>query len=408
MHNKLFETALGISTPWFIQGLDFDENKKLLVINIDFVAGTRFAHPDAEGLHPVHDTQIKRLRHLNFFQHETVLEVRVPRVKLPDGGTRVVDPDWAGKLDGFTLLFEAMVLAFCRHMPFSVVAKMVGLSWHRVHAICTRYVNIALADANLSSVTNVALDETSARKGHDYLTIAADMDERKVIFVTPGKDSVTIQTFAEYLTEHQASADQVASISIDMSPAFIKGVEDHLPNARITFDKFHVIAHASDAVSATRRIEQKIDPELKGMRWTLLKNRDKLCKDQRDDLDSLLAQYTTRRTARAWLYREQLRDILNRKQINVVSTALSQWCTNVLRSKVEPMKEVARMIRNHFDGIVAWSQTRQTNGFIEAINGLFQAAKRKARGFTRFETMRTVLFLIAGKLDFSKINPHAA
>jgi len=144
------------------------------------------------------------------------------------------------------------------------------------------------------------------------------------------------------------------------------------------------------------------------MRWTLLKNRDKLCKEQRDDLDTLLAQYTTRRTARAWLYREQLRDILDRKQINVVTAMLSQWCTNVLRSKVEAMKEVARMIRKHFDGVVAWAQTRQTNGFIEAINGLFQAAKRKARGFTRFETMRTVLFLIAGKLDFSKINPHAA
>ncbi len=79
-----------------------------------------------------------------------------------------------------------------------------------------------------------------------------------------------------------------------------------------------------------------------------------------------------------------------------------------MRSKVEPMKQVARMIRKHFDGIVAWTQTRQTNGFIEALNGLFQAAKRKARGYTRFATMRTVLFLIAGKLDFSPINPHAA
>ena len=99
---------------------------------------------------------------------------------------------------------------------------------------------------------------------------------------------------------------------------------------------------------------------------------------------------------------------LDRKQINVVAAMLKQWCTNVLRSKVAPMKEVARMIRRHFDGIVAWTQTRQTNGFIEALNGLFQAAKRKARGYTRFATMRTVLFLIAGKLDFTPINPHAA
>ena len=103
-----------------------------------------------------------------------------------------------------------------------------------------------------------------------------------------------------------------------------------------------------------------------------------------------------------------MRDILNRKQINVVATMLAQWCTNVMRSKVEAMKEVAAMVRKHFDGILAWSQTRRTNGFLEAINGLFQAAKRKARGYTRFETMKTVLFLIAGKLDLTALNPHAA
>lgn len=180
-----------------------------------------------------------------------------------------------------------------------------------------------------------------------------------------------------------------------------------MPLARITFDKFHVIAHASAAIDKMRRIEQKTDPDLKGLRWALLKDRSKLRTEQRNDLDALVAQFTSKRTARAWLYREQLRDILQRKQIHVVSTMLSQWCANVLRSKVEPMKEVARMIRNHFDGIVAWAQTRQTNGFIEAINGLFQAAKRKARGYVRFSTMRTVLFLIAGKLDFTKINAHA-
>lgn len=99
---------------------------------------------------------------------------------------------------------------------------------------------------------------------------------------------------------------------------------------------------------------------------------------------------------------------IERKQIHVVSEMLRQWRTNVMRSKVEPMKDVARLIRRHFDGIVAWTQTRQTNGFIEAVNGLFQAAKRKARGYTRFTTMCTVLFLISGKLDFSSFNPHAS
>jgi transposase len=108
-----------------------------------------------------------------------------------------------------------------------------------------------------------------------------------------------------------------------------------------------------------------------------------------------------------WIYREDLRAILDRKQINVVSAMLQQWCTNVMRSRVAPMKEVARMIRKHFDGIVAWTQTRQTNGLIEALNGLLQAAKRKAQGYTRFATMRTVIFLLAGKLDFTPVNPYA-
>src|SRR5215469_1010985 len=85
MQNQLFETALGISKPWYVRGVDFDAARKALTIGIDFVAGSRFAAPGVAGAHPVHDTQTKRLRHLNFFQHECFLEVRTPRVKLPDG-----------------------------------------------------------------------------------------------------------------------------------------------------------------------------------------------------------------------------------------------------------------------------------------------------------------------------------
>jgi transposase len=408
VQNKLFEAALGIGRPWYVQGVDFDVDRKVLTINVDFVAGTRFPVDGLAGLHPVHDTQTKRLRHLNFFQHECFLDVRTPRVKLPDERVVQVEPDWFGKLSGFTLLFEALVLAMAQQMTFAAVAKLVGISWHRVHAICSRYVDLALADADLSAVNAVAIDETSCRRGHNYLTVVADTEQRKVVFVTEGKDAKTVAAFAEYLSAHDGAPEQITSVSIDMSPAFIKGVTDNLPLARITFDKFHVVAHASAAIDQTRRIEQPTDPSLKGLRWSLLKDRDRLTDQGRADLDALIVRAATKRTARAWLYREHLREILDRKQINVVSAMLKQWCTNVLRSKVEPMKDVARMIRKHFDGIVAWAQTRQTNGFIEALNGLFQAAKRKARGYTRFATMRTVLFLIAGKLDFTRINANAA
>ena len=406
MSNELFAAALGVETPWHVKGVSFDADKRLLTIAIDFKKGSRFPYEGTEGLHPVHDTQAKRYRHLNFFQHECYLEVRTPRLKLPDGRVVLIEPGWAGKLSGFTLLFEALILAMCRQMPFAAVARLVGESWHRVAAICERYVDLALAKADLSGLTMLAIDETSSRRGHNYLTFAADAEAHKVVFVTQGRDANTISEFVKFLDEHNGDAEQISCVSIDMSKAFIKGVTEQLPKARITFDKYHVVAHASKALDQTRRGEQKTDPSLKGLRWALLKDRGRLSESQRADLDAFTAQATTKRTARAWLYREQLRDILDRKQINVVTAMLKRWCSNVKRSKVEAMKKVAQMILDHFEGVTAWAQTRQTNGFLEAINGLFQAAKRKARGYGRFQTMRTVVYLVAGNLNFSAINPH--
>ena len=404
---KLFEAALGIEAPWFVREVAFDAKARTLTIAVDFAPGSRFAVPGVEGAHPVHDTVAKEYRHLNFFQHECYLRVRLPRVRLPDGKVVQVEPDWAGKLSGFTLLFEALVLAFCREMPFRAVSRLTGVSVHRVMSLCERYVDLAVAQQDLASVRGLAIDETSKARGHDYVTLAADTARRAVVAVTEERDAAAIERLVCELKVHGGDPGAIESVSIDMSPAFIKGVAEHLPNARVTFDKFHVIAHASHALDLTRRAEQKTDPGLKGMRWTLLKDRGHLSTAAREELDALLGDITTRRTARAWMYREQLREILNRKQVNVVRTMLAQWCTNVCRSKVEPMKEVARMIRRHLEGIISWAQTRTTNGFLEALNGLFQAAKRKARGYRRFSTIRTVIFLIAGKLDFSKINPHA-
>jgi len=294
-----------------------------------------------------------------------------------------------------------------QQMPFAAVARIVGESAHRVMAVCERYVEIALGLADFSQVTALAIDETSRARGHDYATLAADAAARRVLFVTEGRDAKTLQALAADLAAHGCPAEQITSVSIDMSPAFIKGCTEFLPNARITFDKFHVVWHASAAVDKMRRIEQRSDKSLKGLRWSLLKDRASLRPEAAADLDALIARMTTVRTARAWVYKEQLREILERKQINVVRDMLKHWCTCVMRSKVEPMKEVAAMVRRHLEGIVAWAQTRQTNGFLEALNGLFQAAKRRARGFKNFDTIRTVIFLIAGKLDFAAVNPHA-
>ncbi|MGB4783028.1 helix-turn-helix domain-containing protein, partial [Candidatus Methylomirabilis sp.] len=187
MHAKLFETALGIASPWYVRDVSFDVEARTLTIVVDFTPGSRFAHPDAERLHPVHDTMNKRYRHVNFFQHECYLEVRVPRVRLPNGSVRLVEPAWAGHLSGFTLLFEALVLTLCQQMPCAACARLVHESWHRVAAIYERYVDLALAQADFSGVRALAIDETSRCRGHQYVTLTADAEQRAVLFVTEGK-----------------------------------------------------------------------------------------------------------------------------------------------------------------------------------------------------------------------------
>ena len=407
MHDKLFEAALGITRPWYVAGVGFDEMTKVLSVRVDFEPGSRFASEGMAGEHPVHDTVTKTYRHLNFFQHECHLLVRTPRVKLPDGSVQQVKPPFGGRLSGFTLLFEALILMLAQQMPFAAVARIVGESAYRVTQVCRRYVELALEQADFSDVKALAIDETSRARGHDYITLAADAIERKVLFVTEGRQANAVKALAADLQAHGCAPDQIEVVSIDMSPAFIKGVAQELPNAQITFDKFHVIAHANAAVDKTRRIEQRSNPSLKGMRWTLLKDAFSLTPQAGAALRGLITQPKLTHTARAWVYKEKLREILQRRQVNVLRAALKHWCACVMRSKVEPMKEVAALVRRHLEGIVAWAQTRQTNGFLEAINGLFQAAKRRARGFSRLSTIKTVIFLIAGKLDFAALNPHA-
>ena len=412
MSTQLFESALGINAPWLVRSVEFDEPARRLTVLIDFEPGTRFSVSGHAGEHPVHDTVSKTYRHLNFFQHECHLQVRVPRVRLPHGAVRQIDPDFAGRLNGFTLLFEALILMLAQQMPFRAVGRIVGESEYRVLAVCRHYVQMASGLADYSDVTSLAIDETSRARGHQYVTLAADADARRVVFVGQGRSAQAITELAEHLDGHGCAPAQIERVSIDMSAAYIKGVGEQLPNAQITFDKFHVIAHANAAVDKTRRVEQRSDAELgaqlKGMRWTLLKDVFSLKPAAGQALHALLSASKLTMTARAWAYKERLRLVLEHKQINVLRRLLQHWCTCVMRSKIDAMKEVAKMIRAHLEGIVAWAQTRQTNGFLEAINGLFQAAKRRARGYGTFTTIKTVIFMIAGKLDFKAINPHAA
>jgi transposase len=286
----------------------FDATKRRLDIALDFKAGSRFSCPEcnASGC-PVHDTVEKQWRHLDFFQHQAILTARTPRINCTKCGVRLVTVPWARPNSGFTLLFEGFAMALAIHMPIAVAAGFLKVTDKRLWRVVFHYVGAAVARMGLSRVTRVAIDETAAKRGQDYITIVADIDDRRVVFVTDGRSADTVRQLADHIEAHGGDASRIKQASIDMSPAFIAGVTDNLTEAEITFDRFHVMKLIGDAVDEVRRGEVKARPELKGTRYVWAKNQPNLTAKQADVLAALST--TNLKTARAWRMRLAFQDI---------------------------------------------------------------------------------------------------
>lgn len=391
----LFQLALGLSEPWYVSETKFDPEKKRLDIFLDFRRGGMFACPACGVMSKAYDTEEKTWRHLNFFQHEAYLHARVPRIDCPDHGIRLMDVPWGRKQSGFTILFEALVMMLSREMPVKAIADLMGVTDHRIWRVLSHYVEADLGRQDLSGTTAVGVDETAARRGHDYVSLFVDTAENKVIFVTEGKDAATVAAFAEHLRAHGGTPEAVGEVTCDMSPAFIAGVREHLPQASLTFDKFHVVKLINDAVDAVRREEQRTEPALKSTRYLWLKNPGKLTVGQ---LAKVLAFPRRKcRTARAYRMKLILQEIyrLDLPEAEPALWGLYHW---MVRSRLEPIIDFGKMMKRHFAGIMRWFETKQTNAILENLNGLVQAARARARGYRSFKNFRTMIYLIAGHM----------
>jgi transposase len=402
MHpEELFGLALSISLPWYVVRVGFSKELNRLDINIDFKRGATFPCPVCGDLVPVHDTIEKTWRHMNFFQYETYLTARTPRVKCPkDGcGVKLVKVPWARSGSGFTLLFEALAMALAREMPIKIEAAHLGEHDTRIWRIVDHYVEEARSRADFSEVTRLGIDEMSAKKGYVYIALFHDMDERRLLFATEGKDHTTVKAFIEDFKLHNGCPANVASACIDMSKAFIKGIKEELPNAEITFDPFHVIQLMNKALGKVRAEEAKLFPDvLKGSRYAFLKNPENLTEKQDETLVKL-SNYQLK-TGRAYLIKLALQDVYFAPSRLDAEALLKSWYNWSIRSRIEQVKKVAKTVKEHWNGILAWFDSKLSNGFVEAINGLIQAAKRRARGYKTTKNLINMAYLIAGKLDF--------
>jgi transposase len=170
---------------------------------------------------------------------------------------------WARPESGFTLLFEALLITFAAAMPVAKVAELTREHDTRIWRVLEQHVNTQRAKLSFAGVRKVGMDETAAARGQDYVSIFMDLVLRRVLFATEGRDAVTVERFAQDLREHGGDPDLVTDTSSDMSPAFISGIGEHLPHARMTFDRYHVMAKLGEAIDEVRRAEQKDNPALK-------------------------------------------------------------------------------------------------------------------------------------------------
>jgi transposase len=398
---SLFGIALGINPPWEVEGIEFSKENKRLDIKIGFQRGAAFDCPVCGAPSTAYDTTEKTWRHLNFFQYEAYLTARVPRVKCPNDGCGVkqVQVPWARAGSGFTLLFEALVMFLVREMPVKAAAALLGEHDTRIWRVLDYYVQVARAQADYSDVKRVGIDETSARRGQDYISLFFDLDQRRLLFGTGGKDHATVKTFTEDLKAHGGTPENVTAACIDMSKAFIKGIREALPNAEITFDPFHLIQLMNDALGKVRAEEARLFPELlHGSRYAFLKNPENLTEKQ-DETLTKLSRYRLK-TAKAYLVKLALQDVYFAPTREDAVALLKSWYNWAIRCQIEQVKKVARTVKDHWNGILAWFDSKLSNGFLEAVNGLIQAAKRRARGYRSTKNLVNMAYLIAGKLDF--------
>lgn len=396
----LFEKALGLTAPWQVTRSEFDIGRKRLDVHIDFAPGGTFACAEcgAAGC-KAYDTSEKSWRHLNFFEHQAFLHVRTPRVACEACGVKLIEVPWARHGSGFTLLFEAFVLTLCRQMPVAAIARLVGEHDTRIWRVLHHYVEGARAQVDVSEVRQVGIDETSSKRGHNYISLFVDLEVPKLLFATEGKDAHTVRAFRSDLEARGGRAAQIEEFCMDMSPAFIKGVTEEFSGAGITFDKFHLMKLLNDAVDQVRREERKSRPELKGSRYVWVKNPENLTQRQLALLQDLDLPKLNLKTARAYRIRLAFQEFWT-LQDDLAEAFLKRWYFWATHSQLPPIIRVAKTIRKHWPGVLRWFQTRVSNGILEGINSLIQAAKAKARGYRSTRNLITMAYLIAGKLDF--------
>jgi transposase len=393
---------IGLQRPWEVCDVELSHQDQEVRIHVVRRPHPRLRCPECDRVCGGYDTRERRWRHLDTMQYRTILIAEVPRVECAEHGVRQVAVPWSDPGSRFTALFEALVIDWLREANVLAISRRLGLSWAQVAGIQRRAVARGLARRELRPPTEIGVDETSFQKRHEYVTVVHDIEKAVVVHVADGRKQEALEGYYEDLGPEACRA--LERIAMDMWAPYIAATRAKVPNAdeKIVFDKFHIAKHLGDAVDQVRRRENRElisqgSDRLKGSKYFWLQNPDRMSASQWQEFTPL--RNSRLQVARAWAIKEAAMLLWGYVRRGWAERMWMKWFAWAIRSRLEPMKRVARMIKKHWQGVMNAATTSVTNARAEAINSRIQWVKRMACGFRNRENFRNAIYFHLGGLD---------
>lgn len=407
---EMMAGSLRLEEPWFVESAKFDaENQR-----VDIYVAVR---PEAEFLCPECGGKTSRYgyepnerlwRHADCMFYPTYVHCRRPRVICPKCGVKQTSAPFERKNSRHTMYFEGYAMMLLANMPRAAAARALRCDEKTMASIVSYWVNKANDKRSLKDLAKLALDETSFRRGHDYVTLMINAEERCVIDVEEGRDKETVANFCKKLVEKGGDPANITAVTSDMSKSFCPAIEENFPNASHIIDKFHVKQIVTTAMDEVRKLEQKETDEKKSLfqsRRLFMVPKSKLTEEQSANLFALSKRFP--KTGKAYRIVATLDEFYHSATPEIAAIAFDRLYSWMRRCRLEPMKDAALSLFRHKDKILAYFSNRLTNAICEGINSLVQAAKRKARGYRTLQGYIAMIYLIAGKLKLEVPNPFA-
>ena len=401
---KLFEQSIGVKEPWYIRSIETKDAE--VHVYVDIREGNLLPCPECGRMcvRAGYEKEERVWRHGDCLFYPCYVHCRRPRVRCGEHKTKVVEAPWARKSSRFTLMFEGYAMLLLADMPILKASKLLRCNEKSLTRILRYWVQEAVEKDNLQEVRSIAADETSFKRGQSYVTVIIDAAKRRVIDVEDGRAAQQIIDFSYKLEEKGGSCEKISFVSSDLSSAYRTGFQFCFPNAKHTVDKFHVKKLFLDALDEVRKSEQQEQKiKRKFSKKLLMIPETRQTKEQRDKVAQLSREYP--KTGRAFRMVQALDTVYASNNEETAKERLEGLYRWMRRSRLEPMKRVAKTLRSYFEEILNFFRSRLTNAICEGINSMIQAAKRKARGYHTFEGFSSMIYLIAAKLSLAFPNP---